>query len=106
MSQLTQSVMIHQTIRDRIIATEPGIDDATLVDTVEGLTNLHEVVAAVIRSALVDEAMAHALKGHIQALQERLTRLSERADERRRIARDAMLEVDVKKIAAPDFTIS
>ena len=46
------------------------------------------------------------LKGHIQALQDRLHRLIERASERRRIARDAMIEVDVRKIAAPDFTLS
>ena len=59
-----------------------------------------------VRSALIDEAMAEGLKGHIQALQERLRRISERASERRRIARDAMVEVDVRKIAAPDFTVS
>ena len=33
-------------------------------------------------------------------------RLTERAANRRRIVRDAMLEVDVRKIAAPDFTLS
>ena len=59
-----------------------------------------------VRSALVDEAMAEGLKAHIQALQDRLRRISERASERRRVARDAMVEVDVRKIAAPDFTVS
>ena len=70
------------------------------------MTDLHEVVAAVVRSALIDEALVEGLKGHIQALQDRLHRLSERASERRRIARDAMIEVDLRKIAAPDFTVS
>ena len=46
------------------------------------------------------------MKGHIQRLQERLQRLTERGAERRRIARDAMVEVDIRKIAAPDFTVS
>jgi hypothetical protein len=50
--------------------------------------------------------MAEGLKGHIAALQARLRRLTERADARRQIARDAMLEVDIKKITAPDFTVS
>ena len=59
-----------------------------------------------VRSALVDEAMAEGLKAHIQTLQDRLRRISERASERRRVARDAMVEVDVRKIAAPDFTVS
>lgn len=53
---------------------------------------------------MVAEALA-GLKGQIQPLQERLRRLTERAANRR-IARGAMLEVDVKKIAAPDFTLS
>ena len=106
MDQLSQSVQTYQVIRERIIALEADLDEATLADTVEGLTDLHEIVAAVVRSALVDEAMAEGLKGHIQLLQERLRRLTERAAERRRIVRDAMVEVDLRKVAAPDFTVS
>jgi hypothetical protein len=106
MTQLTHSLTAYQTIRERIIALEADIDEDTLADTLEGLTDLHEVIAAVARSALVDEALATGLKGHIQNLQDRLKRLTERAASRRRIARDAMLEVDVRKITAPDFTLS
>ena len=106
MPQLTHSLGIYQTIRDRIIALEADIDEATLADTLEGLTDIHEVLAAIVRSALLDEALAEGLKGHIQLLQGRLQRLTERGTERRRIARDAMVEVDIKKIAAPDFTVS
>jgi hypothetical protein len=93
-------------IRQRILALEADLDEATLADTVEGLTDLNEVVAAVVRSALLYEAMAEGLKGHIATLQERLRRLTERADARRQIARDAMLEVDIRKVTAPDFTVS
>ena len=106
MNLLTHSLSVFQTIRGRIIALEEGIDEVTLADTVEGLTDLHEIVAAVVRSALFDEALAAGLKSHIQVLQVRLDRLMERATERRRIARDAMSEVAVRKIAAPDFTLS
>jgi hypothetical protein len=106
MNQLALSVTVYQTIRDRIIALEADIDETTLADTLEGITDLNEVIAAVVRSALVDEALVAGLKGHIQALEGRLQRLTERAVGRRRIARDAMVEVDLKKIAAPDFTLS
>ena len=106
MTHLTHSLSVYQTIRDRIIALEADIDEATLADTLEGLTDIHEVLAAIVRSALLDEALAEGLKGHVQRLQERLQRLTERGAERRRIARDAMVEVDIRKIAAPDFTVS
>jgi signal transduction histidine kinase len=93
MTHLTHSLGVYQTIRERIIALEGDIDEATLADTLEGLTDIHEVLAAIVRSALLDEALAEGLKDHIQRLQERLQRLTERGTERRRIARDAMVEV-------------
>jgi hypothetical protein len=106
MNQMTHAITIYQTIRERIIALEADLDEATLADTLEGITDIYEVLAAVVRSALFDEALADGLKNHIQRLQERLERLTERGAMRRRIARDAMIEVEIKKVAAPDFTLS
>lgn len=106
MNQLAHSLGVYQTIRERIIALEADIDEATLADTLEGVSDIHEVLAAVVRSALFDEALADGLKSYIEKLQDRLQRLTERGVVRRRIARDAMIEVDIKKVAAPDFTLS
>jgi hypothetical protein len=77
-----------------------------LLDTLEGITDLHEMIAAVIRSALVDEALHAGLRGRLGDMKERLSRLEVRAGKKRELALHAMSEAGLAKLEQPDFTAS
>jgi hypothetical protein len=106
MTMIEQSVALYREIRRRLCEVEPEIDDETLADTLEGLTDLHEILAAAVRAARTDEAMAAGLRELVKSMQARQTRLEDRAQLRRRLVRDVMVENDLKKITAPDATLS
>ena len=96
----------HSVFRDRLLAEVPDIDEITLADTLEGLTDFREMLAEVIRSALDDEAIVSGLSTRLSELKARLDRLSKRAKRKRQIARDAMREADIPKLTEDDFTAS
>jgi hypothetical protein len=93
-------------LRRRLVNADPDIDEKALFDTLEGSTNLHEAIAAVIRSALEDEAMAKALRSRIEDMRQRLSRIESTAEAKREAALNAMERADMIKLTAPDFTVS
>src|SRR5262249_35769165 len=102
--QLQTEVRRYQLLRERIIQGFPGTDDETIRDTLEGITDLHEMIAAVIRSALVDEALGSGLRARLDDMKERQSRLEVRAS--KKLALQAMSETGLTRLEQPDFTAS
>jgi hypothetical protein len=59
--QLAAGVSNYVRLRERLKIEIPGLDDVTLADTLEGITDLREIVGELVRSALVDEALSGGL---------------------------------------------
>jgi hypothetical protein len=96
----------YQLLKQRVLDDFSTLDEETLRDTLEGITDLHEMIAAVIRSALVDEALHSGLRSRLHDMKERLSRLEVRATKKRELALHAMAEAGLSKLEQSDFTAS
>lgn len=105
MNRVGLAAVQYQALRDRLRAQDPELDEVTLADTLEGITDLHEILAEIVRAALTDEAMASGLRLRIGVMAERLDQFQFRAAKRREIAREVMVESEIKKVTAPDLTL-
>ena len=97
---------VYGRFRQRLLDEYPNLDDETIRDTLEGITNVHELISELIRSALVDEALQAGLRTRVEDMRQRLARLAERGLKKRQLALEAMNEAGLKKLEQPDFTAS
>jgi hypothetical protein len=84
----------------------PEIGDEALRDTLEGISELPEMLATILRSQLDDLALAAALKSRLVEMQERLSRIEGRAEKKRTLVAAVMERADLRKITDPEFTAS
>ena len=103
---LVNAVRHHNIFRERLLSQLPDLDEQTLADTLEGLTDVKEMIAAVVRSALDDEAVACGLGVRLADMKARLERIEVAAETKRRLALDAMTGADITKLTEVDFTAS
>lgn len=95
-------------LRAELIAQFPELeaDDQALYDTLDGAADLTEAITAVVRSAEDDRCLATALNARIHEMVERCGRLEDRMERKRAAAAKVMEECGLKKVTAPDFTVS
>jgi len=70
------------------------------------LSELPELLKAVVRSSLLDEAFAVGLKGRLAEMKERLDRLVERSSRKRELVCVSMVRSGMAKLMAEDFAVS
>jgi hypothetical protein len=103
---LTAELLKHQHLQEILKSEFTDADHETLEDTLEGLTELTEMIAFVLRSHLQDLALIRGLKGRIAEMQARVGRFERRAEKKRQVATSVMEQAEIRKVLEPDFTAS
>jgi hypothetical protein len=96
----------HREIAERIREMFPAEDDETLADTIEGESDLPAAIISVLRAAIEREVTAKALADLIEVMVARKRRFEDDARNLRGAALHAMCETGLKKLAAPDMSVS
>ena len=103
---ISRELAHHEYLRQQLEERFPDIDEETLLDTLEGITDLHEMIAEVVRSRQDDLAYIAAVRARISDMQERLARLDQRADTKKEIVTSVLERAGIKKITQADFTLT
>lgn len=105
--ELRSQANAYAILKDQLIAaTGLDADDECLADTLEGLSDLNEIIIRAAREAKQAEAMAEAMKAVIAENNERKQRFTAKGEKIRAAIAHAMADAGLPKIAAPDLTIS
>lgn len=80
-------------------------DDQALFDTLDGETNLVDVLQSIMRAARYKSRMAKAAKEYSKEIAEKGDRLEASAAKMRAICLNSMTDADIKKVNAPEFTM-
>lgn len=106
MHTLSVEAAKYSALKEQLIATHQDLDEETLMDTLEGLSDLDDIIAGAIRSAIHDETLASSLKIRLHDLKVRLGRLQARAKAKRAACAAAMVRAELRSITKDDVTIS
>ena len=103
--KIGQQLAHHEYLREQLAEKFPNEDAVTLRDTLEGMTDLTDMLTELIRSSLDDKALVTALKQRMADMKERCDRFETRAQKKRDLVWSTMERADIKKIAVPDLTV-
>lgn len=107
-NKLRNEAVHYERLKQRLLDDYPDLvdDEETLQDTLDGATNLHELIASVCRSAQEDAALSKGLGAYMAELVKRKARLDTRAQRKRDLVTQVMQDSGINKVEAPDLTVS
>jgi len=103
---IQEQINLFRRFKADLLERYPDLDEDTLFDTLEGETDLRELLVKLERSRENDEVLISGLKDRIADMNARLARYKYRSDGKRELLRQAMETSGLNKIEEPDFTIS
>lgn len=107
MNHIQHEVAIHKAMKDRLQAVYgEDMDEQTLLDTIEGETDIVEAIAKLMRAVDLDAALVDGINARKKELDDRKTRLENRIASIKATVLWAMEETGRKKIELPDMTLS
>jgi hypothetical protein len=107
---MDKEIMRGEAARYRLLADQlqerfADIDDETLCDTLQGLSDFPDKIAQIVRSGLDDEAVIAGLKMRLDAMNERMARFRTRVERKRALACWAMGAARLPRLDQADFTV-
>ena len=103
---LSQLVLRHKELALALARSFPESDEETLIDTLEGISDLPGLLSTLIRSRMEDESLAECLRRRIDEMRQRLERFEARAGQKKTLVLAAMEEAGIRKLVEADFTLS
>lgn len=104
-SKLQRETEAARILREQLAEFADG-DEATIRDTIEGETSLHELIAEVIEDVAAEEANVVGIKAHIETMKARKERLEARIAFRRAAILNAMSVGEIKTLPLAIVTLS
>jgi len=96
----------YRLLADQLKSEFGELDDETLTDTLQGLSDLPEMIEEIVRSGLDDDVLIVALKARLDEMKSRLARLKSRLERKRELVSWAMGGAGIAKLQAADFSVS
>lgn len=106
--QLATALAHRQYLKEQLLVRFPTLaeDEQALADTLDGETDLKEMLAEVMRSTEEDAMLVAGIAERVAELTERKGRLEHRIKAKREAICLTMDKADLGKIEAPEFTLS